>query len=358
MSKKKIIIIAVLLLALVFILVACTAKCGNDKTNSSEIEVEDVSLDDGDPDAWWKSYVQGERDTATKNTTISWDPVAGAESYNVYRATSENGDYEFVANVKGTEYTDKTNIGQKYYYKTTVVKTVTVTKTNGNEEKVTEEVTMAEELTTKVVEVTVPATTSPVTTAPASNVSTTVPSTSSEESTTKPEAESTTEATTKPTTEPTTESTTKPIPSAPSISTKSTKIKNCDAKFIANVKSASSTKDLATACSKASGISAGVTSIKVGGSIPSLTNKKISGYDECYRFTKEVTSTNINALVGNVRYAGYIFKVSDGVDPASFAESLLSGTASRYSLTLQYFNINYKVVDYYDNYVFYMVSYD
>ena len=51
---------------------------------------------------------------------VKWSKVSGYSSYNVYRSTSENGTYSYLASVTGgtTKYVDKTAQGGKtYYYK-------------------------------------------------------------------------------------------------------------------------------------------------------------------------------------------------------------------------------------------------
>lgn len=52
------------------------------------------------------------------SVTISWDAVKGASSYDVYRASSKDGDYKKVGTSATTSYTDKTaEKGKTYYYK-------------------------------------------------------------------------------------------------------------------------------------------------------------------------------------------------------------------------------------------------
>ena len=49
---------------------------------------------------------------------VSWGAVLGATSYNIYRATSQDGDYKEIGTVATTTYTDKSaESGKKYYYK-------------------------------------------------------------------------------------------------------------------------------------------------------------------------------------------------------------------------------------------------
>lgn len=53
-----------------------------------------------------------------KNLTLSWKPVTGAASYNIYRSTSKDGTYRKIGNVSGTQFTDSgLSQGNIYYYK-------------------------------------------------------------------------------------------------------------------------------------------------------------------------------------------------------------------------------------------------
>ncbi len=56
-----------------------------------------------------------------KSVKVSWNKISGASNYRVWRATSENGDYKLLKEVKGgstRSYTDSTcTLGQQYYYK-------------------------------------------------------------------------------------------------------------------------------------------------------------------------------------------------------------------------------------------------
>ena len=53
-----------------------------------------------------------------KKITVSWNSVSGAKSYNVYRATSKNGEYTKITTVKSTKYTNSGLSSKKtYYYK-------------------------------------------------------------------------------------------------------------------------------------------------------------------------------------------------------------------------------------------------
>lgn len=53
---------------------------------------------------------------------VKWGNVSGASYYQLYRSTSKNGTYKYVATVKGKEYTDSSlKTGQSYYYKVRAV---------------------------------------------------------------------------------------------------------------------------------------------------------------------------------------------------------------------------------------------
>ena len=53
---------------------------------------------------------------------ISWGKVSSAQKYNVYRATSENGEYKKIKTTISTSYTDKdAKSGKTYYYKVQAV---------------------------------------------------------------------------------------------------------------------------------------------------------------------------------------------------------------------------------------------
>lgn len=50
--------------------------------------------------------------------TLTWDAVAGASGYEVYRTSSKNGSYTRFSTVSKTEYTNTTTeAGKTYYYK-------------------------------------------------------------------------------------------------------------------------------------------------------------------------------------------------------------------------------------------------
>ncbi len=54
----------------------------------------------------------------TSSLRISWNSVAGASGYKVYRSTSSNGSYSYIATTSSTSYTNiGLTAGKKYYYK-------------------------------------------------------------------------------------------------------------------------------------------------------------------------------------------------------------------------------------------------
>ncbi|MBO4926693.1 MAG: hypothetical protein J5379_00360 [Clostridiales bacterium] len=64
--------------------------------------------------------------STSSGVKLSWSKASGADRYNVYRSTSKNGTYEYVASVQGTEtYTDTSaKSGTTYYYKVRAYKKV------------------------------------------------------------------------------------------------------------------------------------------------------------------------------------------------------------------------------------------
>ena len=61
-------------------------------------------------------------DTASGKTMISWEAVEGATAYEVYRASSKNGNYSALMTVDQTQTTDSTAVaGKTYYYKVRAV---------------------------------------------------------------------------------------------------------------------------------------------------------------------------------------------------------------------------------------------
>lgn len=62
---------------------------------------------------------------------VSWESVLGATSYNIYRATSQDGEYKEIGTVATTTYTDKSaQSGKKYYYKIIAVMPTTTQNSN------------------------------------------------------------------------------------------------------------------------------------------------------------------------------------------------------------------------------------
>ncbi|MBO5228064.1 MAG: fibronectin type III domain-containing protein [Lachnospiraceae bacterium] len=60
----------------------------------------------------------------SKKVTITFNKVAGAKKYNIYRATKKNGEYKLLKTVTKTSYTDtKVKKGSTYYYKVEAVGT-------------------------------------------------------------------------------------------------------------------------------------------------------------------------------------------------------------------------------------------
>ena len=66
--------------------------------------------------------------TTSKKATIKWSKIAGANGYDVYRATSKNGSYSKVKSITSSStvsYTDsKLTSGKTYYYKVRAYRTV------------------------------------------------------------------------------------------------------------------------------------------------------------------------------------------------------------------------------------------
>lgn len=60
---------------------------------------------------------------------ISWSAVSGAKKYNVYRADTKDGTYNFLGSTANTYYVDK-NGSSKFFYKVTVAKDTTATTTS------------------------------------------------------------------------------------------------------------------------------------------------------------------------------------------------------------------------------------
>lgn len=65
-----------------------------------------------------KPDITAEPKASSGKPVISWGKITGAKNYEVYRATSENGEYTRVKTTTGVSYTDtKASLGKTYYYK-------------------------------------------------------------------------------------------------------------------------------------------------------------------------------------------------------------------------------------------------
>ncbi len=391
-DKRKLIAIAVLIVFLIGLVACVAAKHGDGKSSGGKKkkgqDTEEVGTT-GDSDAWWKKYMGADASmpgyAPTKANELKWDPVEDAIGYNVYRATKKDGDYVCIAVVEKPEYVDTTaENGKKYFYKTTAIKVTKTVKKDGTTKLVTREVTIApENIVTEKVTVYVPTGTTEkdqkpieivtnkdgevvtnkdgevVTKEVGGDVTETTgkkddESTSDKESTNAPTEPVTEPPTTEPpTTEPPTETTTKKPPvSAPKTSTNSSTINTARNYFENKLKGTDGEsmklRDLAVACTGSS-----------RGSVYQITSGKnilgqkttVNGFDECYRFTAQ-PSYNIYG-----RYAaGYVFKVTS-VSAEDFANTLYNNTKSSETFAGYISStIRNKSIDYYGDYVFYMVS--
>lgn len=62
--------------------------------------------------------VTGSNNASSGKPVLNWGAVSNAAKYRVYRATSQSGEYEYLASTTKTSYTDKTaKAGKSYYYK-------------------------------------------------------------------------------------------------------------------------------------------------------------------------------------------------------------------------------------------------
>lgn len=94
-------------------------KKGNDKTNQKTTQAKDSTT---------KKPVTTQAKIGTTSVAkdgsikISWASVSGAISYDVYRATTSDGEYSKVGNTTATSYTDTSaQSGKTYYYKIVAV---------------------------------------------------------------------------------------------------------------------------------------------------------------------------------------------------------------------------------------------
>ena len=63
---------------------------------------------------------------------MTWEQIRGASGYELYRATSKNGEYSLVKRLTGTSYTDKsTTTNKAYYYKVRAYRTIDDNKACG-----------------------------------------------------------------------------------------------------------------------------------------------------------------------------------------------------------------------------------
>lgn len=338
----------ILMLVMVMTFAACGSSCKKDDKKLTAEEAATLKLDDGD-EAWIQEYLAGDtglskngnvegvdnKTSSSENgTVISWDAIPGAVAYKVYRADSDGGKYKCIATVTDTSYTDTETNGHKYYYKTTAVKKTAVKNTTTKKEDsgTTAATTKPNETTTK--------SGGTATTTKGGNSGTT----------------KVTETTTEKPTETTTE---KPIPSAPGYTPSNSNAKNARAAFEASARTAETTYDLAVAC--AGSISQGSVKGVSNGGIIALNSKSIDGFEEAYQFTKD-PQINLISHSKSVKMIGYVFKISEDTDPEAFVENLKNGSISKYyyydrfNKVFPVFTVKEKTSDYYDRYVFFMVT--
>ena len=347
----KRVVSVILMLVMIMTFAACGSSCKKDDKKLTANEAATLKLDDGD-EAWIQEYLAGDtglsknaniegvdnKTSSSKDgTVISWDPIPGAIAYKVYRADSDGGKYKCIATVTDTSYTDTDADGQKYYYKTTAVKKTATKSTSANKE---EAGTAKAESST--------ATKPGETTTKGSGTTTT----------TKTGGSSGTTNVTEKTTQKPTETTTKPVPSAPNYTPSNSKAKSARAAFEANARTASSTYELALAC--AGSVNNKLPSEVSNGGIIALNSKSIDGFEEAYQFTKN-PQINLPPLK-SVKMIGYVFKISEDTDPEAFVENLKNGSISKYydydrwNKIFPVFTVKEKTTDYYDRYVFFMVT--
>lgn len=82
-----------------------------------------------------KPVIRSVKSTEYNKVKVSWNAVAGAEKYMIYRSTSKDGSYtkvKTISNVSTTSWTDKdVKTGKTYYYKMKAVVTTNKTVTSG-----------------------------------------------------------------------------------------------------------------------------------------------------------------------------------------------------------------------------------
>ncbi len=145
-------IISLLLCALmIFTLCACSkddeettlsTKAPTTNENVSDLDVFDntdvFSEEQGSTDSSVPSVAETQSATtavavtnSSKKTAagvkISWSPISGATSYNIYRSETKDGKKTLIATTKDTSYTDKTAGDKTFYYSIQAVKPVPTT---------------------------------------------------------------------------------------------------------------------------------------------------------------------------------------------------------------------------------------
>lgn len=93
------------------------------KTAASVISAGVMSSEAGATPALEKTATITATSKSYNSIKLTWNKVAGAEQYYVYRSTSKNGTYKKIATVKKTTYTDKKlQTNKKFYYKVVAVR--------------------------------------------------------------------------------------------------------------------------------------------------------------------------------------------------------------------------------------------
>lgn len=367
---KKILPIALILIIVVVLVVVLFSCNRNEDIHLTNEEAATLVLDDGD-EAWIQEYLAGdtglhksgnvegvENKTATSSegNVISWEPVKDAVAYKVFRSEKENGDYECIATVTETSYTDTDTNGKQYYYKTTAIKknAVTTTKSSAKKDGTTTAAPGSITTTIKSDSTTLDPSENP-SVHPTGEVKPSDVTKENESTTGKGGGDESTKPNEEKTTDPEEETTAKEIPSAPGYTPSQKDARNVRAVFEANARSATSAKALAQLCTNKLGTSTfawGQTPATIpNGGIIALKSKSISGFTECYKFTKDPSATN------GVKMIGYVFKVAEDVDPAEFVSRLRADAISSYRVSaLRTMRISEVTTDYYDQYVLFVVT--
>ena len=101
-----------------------TCACG-DTYVADEVDALGHNYEDGvctvcgeaDPDWIAAPVVIASNNASTGKVRLTWEAVEGAVKYEVYRATTKDGEYKKMYTTEGTSYTNtKANAGQYYYY--------------------------------------------------------------------------------------------------------------------------------------------------------------------------------------------------------------------------------------------------